>query len=90
MPFLALGRERDIAITGSDKPPETKAERETRRAEKERQARAKERERSMRDEGVDGGYLVTLGVYTGPEDYSKSVVRQLQVRMQGAMCRSKD
>lgn len=33
----------------------------------------------MREEGVDGGYLVTLGTYTGPEDYSKPVVRQLQI-----------
>lgn len=39
----------------------------------------KERERSMREEGVDGGYLVTLGVYTGAEDFNKSIVRQLQV-----------
>lgn len=34
----------------------------------------------MRDEAVDGGYLVTLGTYTGPEDFSKTVVRQLMVR----------
>lgn len=34
----------------------------------------------MREEGVDGGYLVTLGTYIGAEDYSKPVVRQLQVR----------
>lgn len=34
----------------------------------------------MQEEGVDGGYLVTLGTYIGPEDYSKPVVRQLQVR----------
>ena len=42
-------------------------------------AREKERERSMREEHVDGGYLVTQGVYTGTEDYNKSVVRQLMV-----------
>ena len=47
--------------------------------EKERQARLKERERSIREEGVDGGYLVTLGTYTGPEDFNKGTVRQLQV-----------
>lgn len=59
---------------------ETKQEREARRLERERVARAKERERSMREEHVDGGYLVTLGTYTGTEDFSKPVVRQLQVR----------
>lgn len=58
---------------------ETKQEREARRLEKERVARAKERERSMREENVDGGYLVTLGTYVGIEDFSKPIVRQLQV-----------
>ena len=62
-----------------ERPRETKPEREARRAERERQARLKERERSMREESVDGGYLVTLGVYTGPEDFNKAVVRQLQI-----------
>ena len=33
----------------------------------------------MREEQVDGGYLVTLGVYNGIEDFNKQVVRQLQV-----------
>lgn len=33
----------------------------------------------MREEHVDGGYLVTLGVYTGAEDFSKPIVRQLQI-----------
>lgn len=59
---------------------ETRAERDARKAEKERIARAKERERSLKEESVDGGYLVTLGVYTGPEDFSKPTVRQLMVR----------
>lgn len=59
---------------------ETRAEREARKAEKERQVRAKERERSLKEESIDGGYLVTLGVYVGPEDFSKTMVRQLQVR----------
>jgi hypothetical protein len=59
---------------------ETKAEREARKLEKERQQRAQDRERSIKEEGVDGGFLVTLGTYTGPEDFSKAVVRQLQVR----------
>lgn len=58
---------------------ETKQEREARKLEKERVAREKERERSMREENVDGGYLVTQGVYTGIEDYNKGVVRQLMV-----------
>jgi len=63
---------------------ETKAEREARRLEKDRVLRLQERERSLREEGVDGGFLVTLGVYTGPEDYSKPIVRQLQVCAQRA------
>ena len=59
---------------------ETRQEREARRLERERVARAKERERSMREEHVDGGYLVTTGIYTASEDFSKPIVRQLQVR----------
>lgn len=58
---------------------ETKAEREARKLAREREVRAVERERSMKEETVDGGYLVTLGTYTGTEDYSKQVVRQLLV-----------
>lgn len=58
---------------------ETKQEREARKLEKERVARGKERERSMREESVDGGYLVTQGVYTGIEDYNKGIARQLMV-----------
>jgi len=60
---------------------ETKQEREARKLEKERVARVKERERSLKEEHVDGGYLVTMGVYTGPEDFNKLVVRQLMVRI---------
>jgi hypothetical protein len=59
---------------------ETKQEREARKLEKERVNRIKERERSIRGEHVDGGYLVTMGVYTGHEDFNKPVVRQLMVR----------
>jgi hypothetical protein len=70
--------ERDPAL---EPRRETKAEREARKLERERILRAQERERSLKEEGVDGGYLVTLGVYTGPEDFSKPVVRQLQVRL---------
>lgn len=54
-------------------------EREARKAEKERAARLKERERSMKEENVDGGYLVTQGVYVGAEDFNKGIVRQLMV-----------
>jgi hypothetical protein len=60
---------------------ETKQEREARKLEKERVARIKERERSLKEEHVDGGYLVTMGVYTGIEDFNKPVVRQLMVRI---------
>lgn len=71
---------------------ETKQEKEARRLERERVARAKERERSMKEEHVDGGYLVTMGTYTAPEDFSKPVVRQLQVYhtpiTAGVLCRS--
>ncbi|KLU82082.1 C2H2 zinc finger protein [Magnaporthiopsis poae ATCC 64411] len=71
------------ASSSSAQPPyerrETKQEREARRLEKERQARVIERERSLKEEHVDGGYLVTLGTYVGPEDYSKPTVRQLQI-----------
>lgn len=67
--------------TGVEVRRETKQEREARKLEKERVAREKERERSMREEHVDGGYLVTQGVYTGIEDYNKSVVRQMMVSM---------
>jgi hypothetical protein len=58
---------------------ETKVERDARRLERDRQARLKEREWSVREESVDGGYLVTQGVYTGIEDFNKPIVRQLIV-----------
>lgn len=78
--FLGIGatasEPRDPAL---EPRRETKAEREARKLEKERVVRAEERGRSLREEGVDGGFLVTLGVYTGPEDFSKPTVRQLQV-----------
>lgn len=78
------------AMTGSGREPdpsdptarrETRAEREARKLEKERAQRAKDRERSIREEHVDGGFLVTMGVYTGTEDFSKPIVRQLQVSL---------
>nr|POF13092.1 protein sip5 [Quercus suber] len=77
--FLTLGRDRDGENAAPERPRETRQEKEARRAERDRQARLKERERSIREEGVDGGYLVTLGTYTGPEDFNKAVVRQLQI-----------
>ncbi|KAK3628288.1 SNF1-interacting protein [Elasticomyces elasticus] len=77
--FLTMGRDRSDDGSASERPRETKQEKEVRKADKERQVRAKEREKSMRDEGVDGGYLVTLGVYTGTEDFDKAIVRKLQI-----------
>lgn len=80
--FLGLGGN---SIRGRDQQDvpfqhrETRAERDARRLERERALRARERERSIQEEHVDGGYLVTLGTYTGTEDFSKPVVRQLQV-----------
>ena len=75
MSFLGIGSSNNEA----PERRETKQEREARKLEKERLARIKERERSLREEHVDGGYLVTMGVYTGPEDFNKSIVRQLMV-----------
>ncbi|KAF3403676.1 Protein sip5 [Penicillium rolfsii] len=69
--------DRDVATLEHRR--ETKQEREARRLEKERVARVKERERSMKEEHVDGGYLVTQGVYVGVEDFNKVVVRQLMI-----------
>ncbi|KAH0536200.1 hypothetical protein FGG08_006908 [Glutinoglossum americanum] len=81
--FLGLGgngngnTDRDPVVPEGRR--ETKVEREARRAERERILREKERERSMKEESVDGGYLVTQGVYTGTEDFNKAVVRQLMI-----------
>ncbi|KAK3904230.1 hypothetical protein C8A05DRAFT_13878 [Staphylotrichum tortipilum] len=77
--LLGLG-----ATPGSQADPpyerrETKQEREARRLERDRVARIAERERSMKEELVDGGYLVTLGTYTSPEDFNKQIVRQLVI-----------
>ena len=69
----------DRSSDGPERSRESKQEREARRLEKERINRERERERSMREESVDGGYLVTQGVYIGIEDYSKTAVRQLMV-----------
>ncbi|QIW94912.1 hypothetical protein AMS68_000430 [Peltaster fructicola] len=79
IPFLHIGRDRHAEPQAPQRPKETRQEREARRAERERQARLQERERSLKEEHIDGGYLVTLGTYTGPEDFSKPVVRQLQI-----------
>ena len=77
--LLGIGGSSDRDVTNPEARRETKQEREARRLERERVLRLKERERSMREEHVDGGYLVTQGVYTGPEDFSKGVVRHLMV-----------
>lgn len=77
--FLGLGGNSEQDVASLEARRESKVEREARKAEKERTARLKERERSMREEHVDGGYLVTQGVYVGFEDYNKTVVRQLMV-----------
>ena len=77
--FLGLGNVVERDLSGPDGRRETKQEREARKLGKERVMRERERERSMREESVDGGYLVTQGVYTGLEDYNKNVVRQLMV-----------
>jgi hypothetical protein len=79
--FLGINRDRDQPAA-PERPRETKQEREARKVEKERQARLKEREKSLCEEHVDGGYLVTLGTYTGPEDFNKGIVRQLQVSVE--------
>lgn len=75
---LSAGHDRDA--TTVEPRRETKQDRDARRLEKERAARLKERERSMKEEHVDGGFLVTQGVYVGMEDFSKAMVRQLMVR----------
>ena len=78
--FLGIGGSSDRDATTIEGRRETKQEREARKLEKERVARLKERERSMKEEHVDGGYLVTQGVYVGTEDFNKGIVRQLMVR----------
>lgn len=75
MSFLGIGSPNNEA----PERRETKQEREARKLGKERVARIKERERSLKEEHVDGGFLVTMGVYTGPEDFSKPIVRQLMI-----------
>ncbi|KAJ5951807.1 uncharacterized protein N7479_010220 [Penicillium vulpinum] len=77
--ILGIGSSHDREVATLEHRRETKQEREVRRLEKERVARLKERERSMKEEHVDGGYLVTQGVYVGTEDYNKVVVRQLMI-----------
>ncbi|KMU90367.1 hypothetical protein CIHG_08177 [Coccidioides immitis H538.4] len=73
--LLGLGAEREPV----EHRRETRQEREARKREKENAARIKERQRSMKEEHVDGGYLVTQGVYVGTEDFNKAIVRQLMI-----------
>ncbi|KAI4140111.1 MAG: hypothetical protein LQ341_003962 [Variospora aurantia] len=77
--LFGLGSHSGDNADSVDTRRETKQEKEARKMERERVARLKERERSMREEHVDGGYLVTQGVYTGIEDFDKATVRQLMV-----------
>jgi hypothetical protein len=77
--FLGIGGNSDQDASSLEARRESKQEREARKVEKERVARIKERERSMKEEHVDGGYLVTQGVYVGIEDFNKSEVRQLMI-----------
>ncbi|KAI9741698.1 MAG: SNF1-interacting protein [Cirrosporium novae-zelandiae] len=83
VPNLSLTSDRNVSrdpdLAGMEDRKETRAEREARKREKERVARLAERERSMKEESVDGGFLVTQGVYVGPEDFNKQVVRQLMI-----------
>jgi hypothetical protein len=84
---LGIGGSGPLSSLGTEPRRETKQERDARRAERDRVAREKERERSMREESVDGGYLVTLGVYTGLEDFSRPIVRQLVVCISSTISR---
>ncbi|CAK7206178.1 SNF1-interacting protein [Sporothrix eucalyptigena] len=77
--LLGISAQGGSGSNGVPERRETRQEREARRLERERQARLVERERSLREEHVDGGYLVTLGTYVGPEDFNKPIVRQLQI-----------
>ncbi len=77
--MLGMNHYSDRDISSLENRRETKQERDARRLERERVVRAKERERSMKEESVDGGYLVTQGVYTGTEDFNKAIVRRLMV-----------
>ena len=79
--FLGIGGSSDPDTSSLEARRETKQQREARKVEKERVTRLKERERSMREEHVDGGYLVTQGVYVGIEDFNKGIVRQLMVKL---------
>ena len=76
---VASGRERPER--DPNEPYKTKEERKMEKEKKAAKERETERVRSMGEEHVDGGYLVTVGVYTGTEDYSQKVVRQLQVSL---------
>ncbi|CRG91438.1 Protein sip5 [Talaromyces islandicus] len=77
--FLGIGGSAERDTAAHEHRRETKQDREARRLERDRAARLKERERSMLEEHVDGGYLVTQGVYVGVEDFNKAVVRQLMI-----------
>lgn len=77
--LLGIGNAAERDTDGMENRRETKQEREARRLKREKIIRERERERSMREEGVDGGFLVTQGVYTGIEDFNKPILRQFMV-----------
>ena len=77
--FLGIGGHHEREAQSTERRKLNRQEREAIKKEAERAERLKERERSMREEHVDGGYLVTQGVYVGAEDYNKPIVRQLMV-----------
>lgn len=83
--FLGIGGSTERDTTTHEHRRETKQDREARRLERDRAARLQERERSMQEENVDGGYLVTQGVYVGTEDFNKAIVRQLMVREKSSL-----
>ncbi|KAA8892787.1 hypothetical protein FN846DRAFT_626080, partial [Sphaerosporella brunnea] len=56
-----------------------KAAKEARRKQREEE-RQRERERSRMEESIDGGFLVTHGVYSGTEDFKDRIVRHLMIQ----------
>ncbi|CCX07852.1 Similar to Protein SIP5; acc. no. Q0UJC3 [Pyronema omphalodes CBS 100304] len=66
------------ARSGREQREIEKAAREERRRLREEE-RQRERERSRREESLDGGLLVTHGVYTGQEDFKDKIVRHLMI-----------
>ncbi|KAF8250929.1 hypothetical protein K440DRAFT_113436 [Wilcoxina mikolae CBS 423.85] len=55
-----------------------RAAREQRKKEREEE-RQREREKSRKEESLDGGFLVTHGVYSGLEDFKDKIVRHFMI-----------